>query len=117
MVVKLIEVSFPVEAVSRESAREKSIRHGHPSTLHLWWARRPAAAVRAVLLGQILDDPSSHPDLFPTVEDQRRERDRLWALIVKYCRWESAFDDDILEAVKAEIREQLIRDGLDKSER
>ena len=69
---KLIEVALPLEAINRESAREKSIRHGHPSTLHLWWARRPLAAARAVLFAQLVDDPSSHPDAFPTEEAQQR---------------------------------------------
>jgi putative DNA methylase len=63
---KLIEVALPLEAINKESAREKSIRHGHPSTLHLWWARRPLAACRAVLFASLVDDPSSHPDKFPT---------------------------------------------------
>ncbi len=55
---KLIEVAVPLEGINRESAREKSIRHGHPSTLHLWWARRPLAACRAVLFSSLVDDPS-----------------------------------------------------------
>ncbi len=59
---KLIEVALPLEAINKASAREKSIRHGHPSTLHLWWARRPLAAARAVIFAQMVDDPSSHPD-------------------------------------------------------
>jgi len=58
---KLIEVALPLEAINREAAREKSIRHGHPSTLHLWWARRPLAAARAVLFAQLVDDPDSRP--------------------------------------------------------
>ena len=62
---KLIEVALPLEAINKASAREKSIRHGHPSTLHLWWARRPFAAARAVIFAQMVDDPSAHPDLFP----------------------------------------------------
>src|SRR4051794_29061124 len=74
---KLIEIALPLETINRESAREKSIRHGHPSTLHLWWARRPLAAARAVLFAQLVDDPSSHPDRFPTDEAQRAERERL----------------------------------------
>ena len=69
---KLIEVELPLDAINRESAREKSIRHGHPSTLHLWWARRPLAACRAVLFAQLVDDPSSHPDKFPTEQDQKK---------------------------------------------
>jgi len=61
---KLIEVALPLEAINRASAREKSIRHGHPTTLHLWWARRPLAATRAVIFSQMVEDPSSLPDLF-----------------------------------------------------
>ena len=74
---KLIEVALPLEAINKESGREKSIRHGHPSTLHMWWARRPLAAARAILFAQLVDDPSSNPDAFPTEEDQRAERERL----------------------------------------
>jgi len=61
---KLIEVSLPLDAINRASAREKSIRYGHPSTLHLWWAPRPLAACRAVLFAQIVDDPSAWPKEF-----------------------------------------------------
>ncbi len=71
---KLIEVALPLEAINMESAREKSIRHGHPSTLHLWWARRSLAACRAVLWSSLVDDPSSWPEKFPTEEDPTRER-------------------------------------------
>lgn len=78
---KLIEVALPLEAINIESAREKSIRHGHPSTLHLWWARRPLAACRAVLWASLVDDPSSWPDKFPTEEDQNRERQRLFDIL------------------------------------
>lgn len=63
---KLIEVALPLDAINSASAREKSIRHGHPSTLHLWWARRPLAAASAVIFALMVDDPSAHPDLFPT---------------------------------------------------
>ena len=73
---KLIEVALPLDAINAESAREKSIRHGHPSTLHLWWARRPLAACRAVLFAQLVDDPSSRPDKFPTEEAQEAESRR-----------------------------------------
>ena len=78
---KLIEVALPLEAINMESAREKSIRHGHPSTLHLWWARRPLAACRAVLWASLVDDPSSCPDKFPTEEEQKRERQRLFDIL------------------------------------
>lgn len=80
---KLIEVALPLEAINAESAREKSIRHGHPSTLHLWWARRPLAACRAVLFASLVDDPSSWTDKFPTEEEQDRERQRLFDILGK----------------------------------
>jgi len=63
---KLIEVALPLDAINTASAREKAIRHGHPSTLHLWWARRLLAAARTVIFAQMVDDPSAHPDRFPT---------------------------------------------------
>lgn len=101
---KLIEVSLPLEAINRESAREKSIRHGHPSTLHLWWARRPLAAARAVLFAQLVDDPSSRPDEFPTEEDQRSERERLHKIIERLVVWENSCDERVLQEARAEIR-------------
>ena len=67
---KLIEVALPLEAINRESAREKSIRQGHPSTLHIWWSRKPLAACRAVVFASLVDDPSAHPDKFPDEEAQ-----------------------------------------------
>ena len=100
---KLIEVSLPLEAINRESAREKSIRHGHPSTLHLWWARRPLAAARAVLFAQLVDDPSARPDEFPTEEAQRAERERLHALIERLVVWENTRDERLLAEAHAEI--------------
>lgn len=102
---KLIEVSLPLEAINREAAREKSIRHGHPSTLHLWWARRPLAAARAVLFAQLVDDPSAHPDRYPTEEDQQRRREELHALIEKLVVWENSKDADILAEAHKEILE------------
>lgn len=101
---KLIEVAIPLEAINEASAREKSIRHGHPSTLHLWWARRPLAACRAVLFAQLVDDPSSHPDKFPTHEDQEGERKRLFAIIEKLVKWENSTNEEVLEEARAEIR-------------
>lgn len=100
---KLIEVALPLEAINRESAREKSIRHGHPSTLHLWWARRPLAAARAVLFAQFVDDPSSHPEEFPTEELQRKERERLHKLIERLVVWENIRDEKLLAEAHAEI--------------
>ncbi|MFD6989193.1 DUF1156 domain-containing protein [Streptomyces sp. NPDC059943] len=100
---KLIEVALPLEAINRESAREKSIRHGHPSTLHLWWARRPLAACRAVLFAQLVDDPSSHPDKFTTEEAIAAERQRLFRLIERLVVWENATDDALLREAHEEI--------------
>ena len=100
---RLIEVALPLEAINREAAREKSIRHGHPSTLHLWWARRPLAAARAVLFAQLVDDPSSHPDRFPTDEDQRAERARLHNLIERLVVWENTRDQKLLHDAHQEI--------------
>jgi putative DNA methylase len=100
---KLIEVALPLEKINRESAREKSIRHGHPSTLHLWWARRPLAACRAVLFAQLVDDPSSHPDQFPTEEAVAAERQRLFRLIERLVVWENTTDDALLREAHEEI--------------
>ncbi len=101
---KLIEVAMPLEAINAASAREKSIRHGHPSTLHLWWARRPLAACRAVLFAQLVDDPSSHPDEFPTPEAQEAERKRLFAIIEELVQWENSTNEEVLERARTEIR-------------
>lgn len=101
---KLIEVSLPLETINAEASREKSIRHGHPSTLHLYWARRPLAAARAVLFAQLVDDPSSLPDEFPTVEAQDAERARLHALLEKLVVWENSNDEKLLAQAREEIR-------------
>jgi putative DNA methylase len=100
---KLIEVALPLQKINEEAAREKSIRHGHPSTLHLWWARRPLAAARAVLFAQLVDDPSSHPDRFPTEEAQREERERLHKLIERLVVWENTRDQSLLAEAHQEI--------------
>ncbi len=102
---KLIEVAIPLEAINAASAREKSIRHGHPSTLHLWWARRPLAACRAVLFAQLVDDPSSHPDKFPTEEAVETERKRLFQIIEDLVKWENSTNEEVLERARAEIRD------------
>ena len=106
---KLIEVSLPLDAINAASAREKSIRHGHPSTLHLWWARRPLAAARAVLFAQLVDDPSSRPELFSIEEDQARERQRLFAIIEKLVKWENTTNEAVLEEAREEIRKSWRR--------
>lgn len=100
---KLIEVALPLEAINKEAAREKSIRHGHPSTLHLWWARRPLAACRAVLFASLVDDPSSHPEEFPTEADQDRERQRLFRVLEELVKWENSNNRTVLDAARQEI--------------
>jgi putative DNA methylase len=100
---KLIEVALPLEAINAESAREKSIRHGHPSTLHLWWARRPLAACRAVLFASLVDDPSALPEQFPTLELQEAERQRLFRIIEAMVKWENVNNEEVMEAARAEI--------------
>jgi putative DNA methylase len=100
---KLIEVALPLDAINAASAREKSIRHGHPSTMHLWWARRPLAAARAVIFAQMVDDPSSHPERFPTEEAQEKERQRLFGLIEELVLWENTTNEKVLDRAREEI--------------
>lgn len=100
---KLIEVALPLDAINAASAREKSIRHGHPSTLHLWWARRPLAAARAVIFAQMVDDPSAHPDLFPTEKAQEKERQRLFTIVEELVKWENTTNETVLQAARDEI--------------
>ncbi|HPY63802.1 MAG TPA: DUF1156 domain-containing protein [Bacillota bacterium] len=100
---KLIEVALPLEAINEASSREKSIRHGHPSTLHLWWARRPLAAARAVIWSSLVDDPSSSPEEFPTEEEQNKERQRLFRILEQLVKWENSNNEKVLEEAKAEI--------------
>jgi putative DNA methylase len=100
---KLIEVALPLEEINKASAREKSIRHGHPSTLHLWWARRPLAACRAVIFAQLVDDPSAWPDRFKTPEAQAEERKRLHDIIARMVLWEASNNEAILNEARFEI--------------
>src|SRR5690606_16913114 len=100
---KLIEVALPLDAINEESERDKKLSSGHPTTLHYWWAPRPLAACRAVVFSSLVDDPSAHPDRFPDEESQRRERERLFALLTELVKWESRRDSRVLEAARAEI--------------
>ena len=113
---KLIEVAIPLEAINAASAREKSIRHGHPSTLHLWWARRPLAAARAVIFCQMVDDPSAVPEEFPTEEAQENERLRLFALISELVTWENTTNEQVLNRARAEIRRSWRRACADNDD-
>src|SRR6266704_2647304 len=100
---KLIEVALPLKAINEASTREKSIRHGHPSTLHLWWSRKPLATCRAVLFASLVDDPSAHPEEFPTEQDQERERLRLFQLMEQLIIWENSNNQEILAKARVEI--------------
>ena len=106
---KLIEVALPLEAINSASAREKSIRHGHPSTLHLWWARGPLAACRAALFAQTVDDPSSVPEEFPGEEAQNRERRRLFGIVEKLVQWENSNDPRVVGDARREIARSVAR--------
>ncbi len=101
---KLIETSLPLEAINDASVREKSIRHGHPSTLHLYWSRKPLATARAVLFAQLVDDPASRPEEFPTAQAQDAERARLHELIEKLVKWENSNDAELFNQAREEIR-------------
>ena len=115
---KLIEVALPLDAINQQSAREKSIRKGHPSTLHLWWSRKPTATSRAVLFSQLVDDPSERYEEFleaaraageadpesaaeGAVEAERR---RLFTLITRMVNWDNIGDEHLMREVREEIR-------------
>jgi putative DNA methylase len=106
---KLIEVALPLDAINEASAKEKSIRHGHPSTLHLWWARRPLAAARAVIFAQMVDDPGSWPEQFSTEEAQQQERERLFQIIRELVQWENTTNERVLNQAREEIRKSWRR--------
>ncbi len=106
---KLIEVALPLEEINHASAREKSIRHGHPSTLHLWWARRPLAACRAVLFASLVDDPSALLELFPTEAEQHAERERLFAIIKQLVLWENSNEETALHPARVAIAQSVAR--------
>jgi putative DNA methylase len=101
---KLIEVALPLEAISAGCHEEKNpFLKGHPRSIHLWWARRPLAAARAVIFAQMVDDPSANPDLFPTEKAQEKERRRLFRIIEDIVQWKNVTNEDVLEKARTEI--------------
>ncbi len=100
---KLIEVALPLDAINKASARENYIYRGNPSAIHKWWAQRPLAAARAVIFAQMVDDPSSCPDLFSTAKAQEKERQRLVRIIEDLVLWENTTNEQVLERARAEI--------------
>jgi adenine-specific DNA methylase len=109
---KLIEVALPLDIINVACSREKSIRHGHPSTLHLWWARRPLAAARAVIFSQMVNDPSwkwemEHPGQIPPSHlkaSWAASRKRLFKIIEDLVLWENTTNEVVLERARVEIR-------------
>lgn len=101
---KLIEVAMPLDAINEISGHERYIHHGHPNTLHLYWARRPLSACKAVLFGQLIDDPSSHPDKFPTLDDQKKERSRLFEMMIQLIQWKNRNNKAIFTQALNEIK-------------
>jgi len=101
---KLIEVALPLEAINIASALEKQpFTRRHPRSMHIWWARRPLAAARAVIFAQMVDDPSSHPDIFRTKKAQEKERQRLFKIIEDLVKWKNTTNEEVLERARAEI--------------
>ena len=101
---KLIEVALPLAKINFESSKEKSIRHGHPSTLHLWWARRPFCSARALIWATLVDDPSSDTKKFPTLDAQAKERHRLFQILEGISSWDSLRNRFALDAARTEIQ-------------
>jgi len=106
---KLIEVALPLDAINAATAREKTIKVGKPTSVHHWWARRPLVACRAVLFAQLVDDPSAHPDRFPTEEEQDAERERLFDVMERLIQWENTANEEVLEEARMEIRRSCER--------
>jgi putative DNA methylase len=100
---KLIEVALPLDAINKASVRENYIYRGNPSALHKWWAQRPLSAARAVIFAQMVDDPSSHPDIFRTEKAQEQERQRLFRIIEDLVQWENTANAQVIEQARAEI--------------
>jgi len=114
---KLIDVALPLEAINKASELEKQpFTRKHPRSLHTWWARRPLAAARAVIFAQLVDDPSSLPELFPTEASQEIERERLFRLMEELVRWENTTNESLLHAARKEIRKSWARTCTDNTD-
>jgi putative DNA methylase len=107
---KLIEVALPLDAINRESVRENYIYKGNPSAIHKWWSGKPLATSRAVILAQLVDDPSSCQEEFPTEADQEAERQRLFRIIEHLVKWENNNNEAVLHAAQVEIARSFARE-------
>ena len=105
---KLIEVALPLDDINAAASREKSIRHGHPSTLHLWWARRPLAAARAVIFSQMVNDPGYQQDTgFKYGVNKKHaaiEREKLFDIIRDLVKWENINNEEVLNRARKAIK-------------
>ena len=108
---KLIEVNIPLQAINTESAKDASLTHGHPSTLHRYWARRPLAACRAVIFASMVDDPSECQDEFPTEPEQNAERTRLHNIMKRLVIWKTCNDENLLAEARYEIAYSAARNN------
>lgn len=108
---KLIEVDIPLQEINKESAKDASLTHGHPSTLHRYWARRPLAACRAIIFASMVDDPSECTDEFPTVPEQTAERNRLHNIIKRLIIWKNSNNEIILAEARYEIAYSVARNN------
>ncbi len=118
---KLIEVGLPLEAINRQAVREKSIRSGHPSALHLWWSRLPLAVARSVIFAQMVDDPDCDPayrEPGGSVDEERAgiKRAELFTLIEELVKWENTNNDCVINAARAEIARCVASDKIERGE-
>ena len=112
---KLIEVALPLNAINKASAREKSIRHGHPSTLHLWWARRPLATARAVIFAQMVDDPSGYVDVLLSDTKKRRAAEReLKKRVAGHAGKRALARDDAIAEPQPTLKEVIAEQERDR---
>ena len=108
---KLIEVNIPLQDINVESTKDASLTHGHPSTLHRYWARRPLAACRAIIFASMVDDPSECRDEFPTESEQNAERNRLHGIIKRLVIWQNSNDENLLAEARYEIAHSVARNN------
>jgi putative DNA methylase len=113
---KLIEVALPLDAINKASVQESYIYRGNPSSLHKWWAQRPLAAARGVIFAQMVDDPSSCPDLFPTEKAQEKERKRLFKIIEDLVQWKNTTNEEVLQSARNEIWQSWRRACADNAD-